>query len=133
MLSALATSASALTAERLRMDVIASNVANMQSTGGPGGEPYRRRGVVFESIARSQGPGRGVKVTRIYEDPSPPVLRYQPDHPDADENGYVAYPNVNPTEEMTDLVTAQRVYEANMSVFDVSKMLYQRTLEIGRG
>lgn len=132
-------SGSALTAEKLRVDTVASNLANMQTTRTAAGGPYRRKTVVFaERLARvRQAPpsflGRGVRVAAVVEDPNPPRLEYDPEHPDADEEGFVAYPNIDLAKEMTDLITASRSYEANTTVINTAKSLYLKALEIGRG
>lgn len=136
-------SASGLAAEKLRLDVIAGNVANQHSTRTAEGGPYRRRTVIFAeelagkktapNIGRSISfPGLGVKVDHIYADPHPPQLVYEPDHPDADESGYVQYPNVELSKEITDMITAMRSYEANTTVINTAKGLYLKALEIGR-
>lgn len=141
--NAMNNTASALTAQRLRMDVISSNMANVDTTRGPNGEPYRRKMVVFEpaqggfqsylqkAMATSNA-GGGVKVSRIVEDQSPFKMMYQPDHPDADENGYVRMPNVDPLKEMVDLMSATRSYEANVTVFNATKGMMMKALEIGK-
>jgi flagellar basal-body rod protein FlgC len=137
---------SALTAERLRMDVTAENLANAQSTRGPDGQPYRRKEVVlaqrggFGDVlgaamgARGGGSARagGVEVAAIVEDQSPPRLVYDPAHPDADAEGYVAMPNVNPVTEMVDLISASRGYEANVTAIQTAKAMFAKTLEILR-
>jgi flagellar basal-body rod protein FlgC len=137
---------SALTAERLRMDVTAENLANAQSTRGPDGQPYRRKEVVlaqrggFGDVlgaamgARGAGSARagGVEVAAIVEDQSPPRLVYDPAHPDADAEGYVAMPNVNPVTEMVDLISASRGYEANVTAIQTAKAMFAKTLEILR-
>ncbi|MBO8129732.1 MAG: flagellar basal body rod protein FlgC [Peptococcaceae bacterium] len=131
-------SVSALTAERLRLDVIANNLANIETTrvneeGEP--VPYRRKSVVFaERLEQAMyGPqGRGVKVAAIVEDDAPSRMVYQPDHPDANEQGYVAYPNVNVVNEMIDMVGAVRAYEANIQALEASKQIVRHALEIGR-
>lgn len=134
------TSASALTAQRLRMDVISSNMANVDTAG------YRRKSVVlqpkegnfssFMSQAISKqttGAGNGVKVSKIVEDTETPFkLVYDPEHPDADENGYVELPNVDPLREMVDLISATRSYEANVTVLNASKGMLMKALEIGK-
>jgi flagellar basal-body rod protein FlgC len=137
-------SGSALTAEKLRLDVIAGNLANMQTTRTAAGGPYRRRTVVFaEALAaqgvRGAGPngaaaftGRGVRVEQVYADQSEPQLVYDPDHPDAGEDGYVRYPNIELAREMTDMITALRSYEANSTAVNTAKSLYLKALEIGR-
>jgi flagellar basal-body rod protein FlgC len=147
MFSSINTSASALTAQRLRMDVISSNMANQDSTRAKmvNGEwvPYRRKTVVLESQeggfashlngAMQKGEvGKGVKVAKIVEDESPYELVYDPSHPDADENGYVEMPNVDPLREMVDLVSATRSYEANVTVLNASKSMLMKALEIGK-
>ena len=135
-------SASALTATRLRMDVIAENVANMNTTRTAGGDPYRRRFVVFQEkqsdsafatfFNRAQGnPGGGVRVVAIGEDQSEFKLDYNPNHPDADENGYVRMPNVEVVQEMVDMMAAFRAYEANITALNSMKDMAMKTLEIG--
>lgn len=142
-------SASALTAGRLRMDVISSNIANAQTTRATVNEngeyePYRRKMVVakpqeknFQSYLQqasraNSSTGSGVKVTGITEDQEPFKLAYNPNHPDANENGYVQMPNVDPLKEMTDLMSATRSYEANITSLNASKTMLQKTLEIGK-
>lgn len=134
-------SASGLTAERLRMDTIANNLANAETTRTPEGGPYRRQVPVFAPILdRAMGPsfsrqghrGQGVRVVAIVEDESEPRLVYDPQHPDANGDGYVAMPNVNVVREMVDLVSATRAYEANITALNAAKQMAQRALEIGR-
>ena len=136
-------SGSALTAEKLRLDVIAGNLANMQTTRTPAGGPYRRRTVVFAEALAVQGArganhrgavftGQGVRVDRIYADQGEPQLVYDPDHPDAGDDGYVRYPNIELAREMTDMITALRSYEANSTAVNTAKSLYLKALEIGR-
>lgn len=135
---ALSTSASALTAQRLRMDTISNNLANANSTRSKDGEAYRRQMVVFESREDFQRgiDGKhaktplGVKVTKIIEDESPFRLVYDPGHPDANADGYVAYPNVNTIQEMTDMISATRSYEANVTVINAVKGMAAKALEI---
>lgn len=129
---ALNVSASALTAQRLRMDTIASNLANANTTRTDKGTAYRRQMVVFESKP-SNVPGKldaGVHVSEIVEDKSPFRLVYDPEHPDANAQGYVAYPNVNPVSEMTDMISATRSYEANVTVVQAIKGAASKALEI---
>lgn len=142
--SAIDTSASGLTAERLRMDVISHNIANVNTTRTPEGGPYKRRHVLFEPRGQqlkftlpfstdhklSTEAGKGVRVVKIEEANLPPRLEYRPDHPDADKNGYVHMPNINIVMEMTDLITATRAYEANASVIRSFKTMTQRALQI---
>ena len=124
-------SASGMTAQRLRMDIISQNIANVNTTRDENGEPYRRKAVVFaekdatpfqEVFMRTAGIiGNGVKVSGIIEDSKPMRKVYDPNHPDADEEGYVTYPNVNIVQEMTDLIDATRSYEANVTAFNATK------------
>ncbi|MCD6103958.1 MAG: flagellar basal body rod protein FlgC [Thermotogaceae bacterium] len=128
-------SATGMTAQRLRLDVIASNIANSETTRTPEGTPYRRRISVFSEYLLKSGETRssGVKVSRIAEDTSPFRVVYDPSHPDADENGYVQLPNVNVLREMIDLINAQRSYDANVSAFNTVKAMINSALQIGRG
>jgi flagellar basal-body rod protein FlgC len=121
-------SGSALSAQRQRMDIIAQNIANAETTRTPQGGPYRRQQVVF--ALDDQG---GVEVTQVVEDPRPPRLVYQPGHPDADAAGYVALPNVNLVEEMVDMISAMRSYEANVTAVNAAKTMAQRALDLGTG
>ena len=137
--ASLAISTSALQAQRLRMDVIAANLANAQSTRTPEGGPYKRHDVVleatpggrFEDILGAET-GGAVKVARIVEDQKPPRVVFDPGHPDADTRGYVAYPNVNPITEMVDLMSATRAYEANVAAVQATKRVLEAALSIGR-
>lgn len=128
--------ASGLSAQRLRMETVASNLANANTTRTPEGKPYQRREVVFEAVpARGFGHSldaalREVRVAGVTEDPSPPTVRYEPGHPDADPQGYVSYPNVDPVAEMVNLLSAARSYEANITVMEATKALMLRALEI---
>lgn len=146
LFSAMAASASGLTAERLRMDVIAGNLANANTTRSATGGAYRRRVPLFAErsasglgtwVARTPLAPRdrvlGVKVAGIAEDPSPLRREYQPGHPDAGPDGYVELPNVDVVREMVDLMTASRAYEANATAVEVAKQMAMRTLDIGRG
>lgn len=142
-------SASALTAERLRMDVISNNLANANTTRTPEGGPFRRQVVLFAprgearkfvpkgrmslSTARPSVVGEGVRVVAIQDDDSPPKMVYDPSHPDADENGMVAMPNVDVVREMVDLISAARAYEANVTTINTLKNMALKALEIGRG
>jgi flagellar basal-body rod protein FlgC len=132
---------SGLAAERLRMDVVAGNLANAQTTQGADGQPYQRRQVVLQE-AQPSGPsfgsvlasaaGSGVQVAGIVEDPAPARRVYDPGHPDADAQGYVSLPNVNPVTEMVDLIGASRAYEANVTAMQSAKQLFTKTLELLR-
>ena len=134
---ALDISASGMTAERMRMDVIASNLANANTTRGANGQPYQRQEVVLQAggqsfsdvLGSAQG---GVQATAIVGDPTPGRKVYDPSHPDADAQGYVTLPNVNTVTEMTDLITESRSYEANVKAMDTAKQLYLKTLEVLR-
>ena len=138
--------ASALTAQRLRMDVIANNVANIETTSTQTGGPYQRQQVVFTveepdldqmNISAPFKPinevGSGVQVEEILVDDSPGHRVYDPNHPDADEEGFVSYPNVDLATEMTDMLSATRSYEANITVFNALKTMALKALDIGRG
>lgn len=147
MFSAFNINASGMTAQRYRMDIISENVANANTTRTADGTPYRRKVVTFTEkggqtsfshvlgqAAYSRGyTGRGVKVDGVYEDEETPMhMVYDPSHPDADENGYVTYPNVNIITEMTNMIDASRAYEANATAFNASKSMALQGLEIGR-
>ncbi|MBY6206174.1 MULTISPECIES: flagellar basal body rod protein FlgC [Halomonas] len=125
-------SASAMTAQAQRMNVTASNMANADSVAGPDGEAYRARQAVFESRAASDGIG-GVAVREVVEDPSPLRQEYRPEHPLADDAGYVSMPNVDPVGEMVNMISASRSYQANVEVMNTSKQLMLKTLTLGEG
>jgi flagellar basal-body rod protein FlgC len=133
--TAMEVSASGLAAQRVRMNVSASNLANVNTTQAVGGGPYQRRSVLVQSVpwpdARTQGVS-GVAVRQIVADTSPPHLEYDPEHQDADAEGYVAYPNINPVEEMVDMITASRAYEAGVTALSTSVSMAERALGIGR-
>jgi flagellar basal-body rod protein FlgC len=139
--STLAISSSALHAQRLRMDIIAANLANAQSTRTADGTgPYKRREAVLEAMPGGDGfaamlgdaEGTAVRLARVVEDPAPPRIVFDPGHPDADGAGFVAYPNVNPLTEMVDLMAATRAYEANVAAVNATKRVLQAALDIGR-
>jgi flagellar basal-body rod protein FlgC len=137
--ASLSISSSALQAQRLRMDVIAANLANAQSTRTPEGGPYKRRDVVLEAMPGGRfddilgaEAGGAVRVARLVEDDDPPRVVFDPGHPDADAHGYVAYPNVNPITEMVNLMTATRAYEANVAAINATKRVLEASLSIGR-
>jgi len=132
-------SASALSAERLRMNVTSSNLANAQTTRTPEGGPYRRKDAVFEAKPfanelkdQMDTPLHKVQVVDVISDQGAPKLVHQPDHPDADADGNVAYPNINTMEEMVNLITASRTYEANVTAINVARNMMNKALEIGR-
>lgn len=143
--SALNTSASGLSAQRLRMDTISENIANINTTRTQGGGPYKRKGVIFE--AKNEGRdfseyfdlslhkydvGNGVRVKEVFEDPSEGTKVYEPNHPDADADGYVTMPNVNVVEEMVNMISASRSYEANITAMNTTKSMITKILEMGR-
>ena len=139
LFEALDASGSALSAERVRMDVTAENLANAQSTRTANGQgPYRRKEVVMQEASAGVGPNfadslqaaRGVKVAGIVQDPTPSRRVYDPGHPDADKQGYVLMPNVNTVTEMTDLIGASRAYEANVTAMQTTKAMFARTLDL---
>ncbi|MCM1226923.1 MAG: flagellar basal body rod protein FlgC [Clostridium sp.] len=129
---------SALTAERFRSNIILQNIANQTTTRTENGEPYRRKQVIFHTREMSfddtlsQAIGGGVRVAEVVESQEEFTPVYDPDNPDADEEGYVYYPNVNNTEEQVDLLDASRVYEANISALSVVKAMAAKALEIGK-
>jgi flagellar basal-body rod protein FlgC len=150
MFDSLNVSATGLTAERLRMDVTAENLANAQTTRGADGQPYKRKEVVLSEVsggtfgtqlAAAMGakgasgsgvtPG-GVEVSAITEDATPGKLVYDPGHPDANADGYVQMPNVDTVSEMVDLITSQRSYEANVTAMQSAKQMFTKTLDILR-
>ncbi len=128
-------SSSALESQRIRMNTIASNMANAQSTRTENGGPYVKKDVVFQTMpikAKADRSLDGVRVSGIVEDTKPPIVIYDPGHPDADENGNVSMPNINVIEEMVNMMMAFRAYEANVRAFNTSKGMYQKSLELGR-
>lgn len=137
-------SASGMTAERFRFDTIAQNIANVNTTRTEDGTPYRRKIVTFQeksvtpfstyySSSKARTVGNGVKVVSVREDMETEfVMEYDPAHPDADENGYVSYPNVNTVTEMTNMINATRAYEANTTAFEASKSMARTGLSIGK-
>ena len=137
--AAFAASASGLNAERARIEVAVSNLANSESTRSASGTPYRRRDVVlaadgvkpFEGTLQEAG-ATGVKVAAVLEDQTPFKRRYEPSHPDADKDGFVALPNVEPAEEMVDMLSAARAYQANLTAINLVRDMLQRALELGR-
>ena len=140
---AIQTSSSGLSAQRLRMNLISGNLANVNTTRTREGGPFRRKEAIFaarpgaESFKniladRQRKQLSMVAVDRIIEDPNPPVMKYDPQHPDADEKGYVAMPNINVMEEMVNMISATRSYEANVSAIKAAKEMASRALEIGK-
>ena len=141
-LSTMDISASGLSAERLRMEIIAQNIANIETTKTNGVGPYRRKVTVFKEALQNQinitranngFTGAGVEIAKIIEDTAPPIKVYDPQHPDADKDGFVLKPNVNLADEIVDSITASRAYAANVTVLNATKALALKALSIGRG
>ncbi len=140
LFSAMAASASALGAERARIETAVSNMANAESTRGPNGEPYRRRDVVlaedpvsaFDAMLGSNAGASGVKVAAIVQDREPFKKRYEPSHPDADADGFVSMPNVDTPQEMVDMLGAARAYQANLAAITTIREMVAKALELGR-
>ena len=144
LFSALDINSTGLTAQRRRIEVISSNLANANTTRTAEGTPYRRKELVFEtapvstpfgeSLSNALQPSKetGVEIAGIYEDEAPFIRRYEPSHPDADAEGYVQYPNVSPIEEMVNLLSATRSFEANVQSMNTIKELARKSLEIGK-
>ena len=146
LFGSLGISASGMSADRLRMDVVSENLANADTTQGADGQPYQRKEVVLQEIGGSsfaqqlagaqagvpdsQSVGDGVEVVGIVNDQSPPREEYDPGNPDANAQGYVSLPNVNPVTEMVDLITASRGYEANVQAMDAAKQMFSKTLDL---
>lgn len=125
-------SGSAMTAQSQRLNAVASNLANVDSTTGPDGKPYRAKQVVFQAAPMGAQGGVGVKVAALVEDASPMKMIYDPKSPMANEQGYVAMPNVNPVDEMVNMISASRSYQNNVEVLNTSKSLLAKTLSIGQ-
>jgi flagellar basal-body rod protein FlgC len=139
LLSGVNSTASALDAERIRMDVVSENIANVDTTRGPDGKPYQRQQVVFESVLQakqagdnSNFPSESVRVSRIENDPRPSRLVYNPGHPDANAQGMVAMPDINIHEEMVDMISASRTYEANLAAVKNARTMAMAALSIGK-
>jgi flagellar basal-body rod protein FlgC len=143
LFSSLSISASGMTAQRQRAEVLVENIANADTTRTAGGGPYRRQDVIFQSqnvgspfssIFDSQmsSQGTGVAISQVITDQSDPEKRYMPGHPDADKDGYVAFPKVNPAEDMVDLLGASRSYQANVSAISAVKDMIQRSIDLFR-
>src|SRR6266850_3868254 len=136
LITALDVNASGLTAQRKRVEVSSSNLANSQTTRTEDGGAYRRKDVIFQttsfqdSLSSAMGKGvEGVEISDVVDDPTPFVRRYEPGHPDADKDGYVSYPNVDPMLEMANLIEGARSYEANVAAMGIVKTMINRTLE----
>jgi flagellar basal-body rod protein FlgC len=129
----------ALNAERIRMDVVSENIANVNTTRGLDGKPYQREQVVFESVLQAQqnsdtlgSAPQTVQVARIEKDPRPPIMVYNPSHPDANAQGMVAMPDISIPEEMVDMIAASRAFEANLAVVKNARSMAMETLAIGK-
>lgn len=143
LFSVLSVSASGMAAQRTRAELLVQNLANSETTRTPEGGPYRRRDVVFQSAPETSPFSaffqnemtdgvQGVEVAEVVVDQSPGEMRYQPGHPDADKDGYVAYPNVNPAEDMVDLLSAQRGYEGDVAAISAVKDMIQHSIDLMR-
>lgn len=125
-------SGSALTAQSVRLNTVASNLANADTVAGPDGQPYRAKQVVFEAVQMPSDAARGVRVAQVVEDSSPPRMVYDPKSPAANEQGYVAMPNVSVVDEMVNMMSASRSYQTNADVMNTAKTLLLRTLQLGQ-
>ena len=124
--------ASGMSAQSIRLNTISSNIANAESSSGPDGRTYRARQVVFSSVPSTNNPGSGVAVTNVVESNAPLRREFRPGHPKADNNGYVDMPNVNPVEEMVDMISASRAYQTNVQMVNVTRQLVLATLDLGK-
>lgn len=125
-------SGSAMSAQSQRLNTVASNIANADSATSPDGQPYKAKQVVFKAVPYGNIENSGVEVSQVVEDQAPPKLMYDPKHPLADANGYVAMPNVNPVEEMVNMISASRSYQTNVETMNTAKNLLVKTLTIGQ-
>jgi len=132
MLDVFKVAGSALTAQSVRLNTTASNLANAESVVGPDGQPYRAKQVVFRTTPIRDGEAQGVQVSQIVQSAAPMRLVYEPNNPAADENGYVQMPNVNVVEEMVNMISASRSYQNNVEVINTARSLLQKTLTIGQ-
>jgi flagellar basal-body rod protein FlgC len=139
LMTAIEVGASGLTAQRKRLEVLVSNLVNANTTQPAGAEPYRRKDVLFSASNPEVSFGtafddaiQGVEISQVVTDRSNPIRRYDPAHPHADKEGYVSYPNVNPMEEMVNVLSATRSYEANLQAVNKAKEMQEKTLEILR-
>jgi len=125
-------SGSAMSAQAQRLNAVASNLANADSTTSANGKPYKAKQVVFSAIPTNSPEASGVKVEKVIEDTAPPKMVYEPKNPMADEKGYVAMPNVNVTEEMVNMISASRAYQNNVETMNAAKSMLLKTLSIGQ-
>lgn len=137
IMTAMEVGASGLTAQRRRLETMISNLVNANTTQPQGVEPYKRKDVIFSAVNMRDSfdfmfndAVQGVKIREVVSDKNDPIMRYEPDHPHADERGYVAYPNVNALEEMVNVMSATRSYEANLQAMGMAREMLNRTLEI---
>ncbi len=121
-----------MTAQAMRLNVTASNIANAESMSGPDGRPYRARQVEFKAVTQAGSAGSGVEVSKILESDAPLRMEYRPGHPKANNAGYVEMPNVNPVEEMVNMISASRSYQMNVEAMNVSRVLLLKTLDMGK-
>lgn len=133
MLNVFHIAGSALSAQSLRLNAVASNLANVDSVAGADGKPYRAKQVVFEATPVGSDGAMGVKVTQVVESTAPGRLVYDPKSPAANAEGYVTMPNVDPVEEMVNMLSASRAYQTNADVMNTAKSLLMRTLQLGSG
>ncbi len=139
ILSGIDSTAAALNAERIRMDTVSENIANVNTTHGLDGKPYQRQQVVFESVLQAQQNSdaaglapQSVQIARVEKDSRPPIMVYNPSHPDANAQGMVAMPDINIHEEMVDMISASRAFEANLAVIKNARTMAMQTLAIGK-
>ncbi|RJG04251.1 flagellar basal body rod protein FlgC [Noviherbaspirillum sedimenti] len=123
---------SAMSAQSQRLNVVASNIANADSTTSSTGQAYKAKQVVFQAVPMATPEAAGVKVQQVVEDASPPKMVFDPKHPQADEQGYVAMPNVNVVEEMVNMISASRSYQTNVETMNAAKTLLMKTLALGQ-
>ena len=138
LISGIDSSSAALNAERIRMDIVSENIANVNTSKGLDGKPYQRQQVMFESVLKAQNAGnsadssQSVQIARIMKDTRPPRMVYNPSSPDADDRGMVAMPDINVSEEMVDMIASSRSYEANLAVVRNARTMAMQDLQIGK-
>lgn len=123
---------SGLVAQSVRLNLVASNLANAETAVSADGQPYRARQAVFRTVQRPNAVGPSVMVSRVVESDAQPRMEYRPGHPMADERGYVTMPNVNPAEQMVDMISASRAYQLNLDVMNTTRQLMLKTLDLGK-
>ena len=123
---------SGLVAQSVRLNLVASNLANAETAVSADGQPYRARQAVFQTVQRQNSVGSSVMVSRVVESDAQPRMEYRPGHPLADERGYVTMPNVNPAEQMVDMISASRAYQLNLDVMNTTRQLRLKTLDLGK-